>query len=91
MSTGAREVAEWMAAEIEREGILIQRVAAYEIEKRFGKELVYVNKNGQRAINPEVLQEFDKLAPKEKVVWVNRGQARFWRKREPTDKPGRQQ
>jgi len=88
MST-AREVAEWMAVEVEREGLLIQKVAAFEIEKRFGKEFVYVNENGNRAINEEVLNEFDKLAPKEKVVWVRK--ARFWRKREPTDKAGRQQ
>jgi hypothetical protein len=88
MST-AQEIAEWMAAEVEREGLLIQKVAAFEIEKRFGAEFVYVNENGNRAINPEVLGAFEKLLPQEKAVWVRK--ARFWRKREPTDKAGRQQ
>lgn len=83
-----REVAEWMATQIDNFYELTQSHAVSEIRFRFGAEFVYTNRNGNDAINASVLQEFDNLT-REKVVWVL--SKRRWRKREPFDAPGREQ
>jgi hypothetical protein len=80
-------IAQWMAGELERDGFLRQRYAAYEIIERFGAEFTYVNRNGNPAIDKEVLAAFREMTA-ESVIWIG-GRVRGWRKREPGDPPGR--
>ena len=86
----AKEVAEWMLEEMQRFGVngLDQQHAAHHIQHRFGAEFVYLNKNGNWAIEKQVLAEFRKLTG-DSVVW-DRGY-RIWRPRQQYDKAGRQQ
>ena len=54
----------------------------------FGDDFVYINENGNLAIEKKVLNVFRKLTD-DSVVW-SRGE-RMWRLREENDEPGRQQ
>jgi hypothetical protein len=81
-------VAEWMAAELEREEFLYQETAVYEIAARFGEEFTYENERGAPAISRKVLREFGKLTG-DSVIWERR--EKMWRKRAADDMPGRQQ
>lgn len=82
------EVATWMLAEVQRDGVLYQDTAVGDIEQLFGAEFVVVNDNGNSAIRKDVLAAFRGLSG-DSVVW-ERGE-RLWRKREGFDEPGRQQ
>ena len=82
----ADDVGKWMAAELEK-GDLFQQQVVYDIEKKFGPDFVYTNKNGNLAIKPEVLAAFKKANPD--AVWSKRH--RYWRKRQEGDEPGRGQ
>ena len=82
------EVAAWMLAEVERDGVLYQDEAVYEIERRFGEKFTYTNDRGNPAIRQDVLAAF-RIVSEDTVVW-ERGE-RLWRKREKPDEPGRQQ
>ena len=86
--TTPREVAEWMVKELERIQFLYQEQAVYDIESKFGDVFVYINENGNPAIDKRVLREFRKLTG-DKVIWES-GE-RMWRKRESYDSPGRKQ
>lgn len=88
MSELVDQAAQWMFDQIEQCQFLDQGFAAGEIRRRFDKELVYTNDNGNWAISPEVLKRFRKLTGDD-VIW-ERG-SRMWRKRKQYDKPGRQQ
>lgn len=82
----AREVAEWMAGELNRVSELYQEDAAYEVERLFGKQFLYENENGNMAIDRAVLREFRRLTESD-VVWEP--SERYWRKREPRDPIGK--
>jgi hypothetical protein len=82
------EVAKWMLQKLEKREEIAQEDIVYEIERTFGGEFVYDNDNGNPAISKKVLSAFNKLT-KDTVVWESG--ARIWRKRTPTDAPGRQQ
>lgn len=79
-----RLAAQWMKAEFDRDGILYQDVAASGILNQFGEEGVYINANGNYAINKSVLSEFRKITQKD-AIWVR--SERYWRKREDYDDP----
>jgi hypothetical protein len=79
-----RRVAEWMKAEFDRESILYQDVAASGIQDQFGEAFLYINANGNYAINKSVLAEFRRLTQVD-AIWVRSG--RYWRKREDYDDP----
>ena len=64
----APEVAKWMLDQISKKRELYQNEVVYQIEEKFGSQSVYENRNGNLAINPEVLKEFRKLTEKT-VVW----------------------
>ncbi len=81
------EVAEWMFEELRREKYLYQETVVYDIENKFGNEFVYINENGNLAIDRKVLKAFRELT-EDTAVW-ERGQ-RLWRFREKYDSPGRQ-
>jgi hypothetical protein len=83
----AREVAEFMVKELELQTYLYQETVVYRIMETFGEGFTGSNTNGNPCINPDVLKEFNKLTPN--VVWDR--SSRYWRIREPYDKPGRQQ
>lgn len=87
-SATARDVAAWMLAEFERQGVLHQDEAAFKIAEHFGREFTYDNANGNQAIAKSVLDEFRRLSGKD-VVWSRSD--RYWRRREDGDLPGRQQ
>lgn len=87
MSTPA-EVAQWMADEVRRRRELHQEDCVWQIAKRFGKEHVYENVNGNPAISKAVLSAFRKLTEKD-VIWIRSD--RFWRLRERHDEPTRRQ
>jgi hypothetical protein len=88
MKPTASDVAKWMLDELNREQILYQETAVWEIQEKFGESFVYQNDRGNLAISKEVLSEFKKIS-EDTVVWI-RGQ-RYWRFREATDEPGRKQ
>lgn len=79
--TNAEEVAEWMAESLLEHGLLYQHEAAFDIRRRFGEEFVFINRNGNWAISPEVLEAFRSMTPD--VVWGPR--QRLWRLRESHD------
>jgi hypothetical protein len=81
----AQNVAEWMAAEVDRKGKLYQKLAIFPIKEKFGDEFVYFEKR-HWSINQEVLEIFRKITG-DKVVWVEKG--RYWRLRQETDEPGK--
>lgn len=83
-----KEVAFWMVKRLEEEKYLYQETIVFEIESKFGSKFIYINENGNQAINRRVLSEFRKLTEKD-VVW-ERGE-RMWRKRENYDPTGRRQ
>lgn len=64
----ASDVAQWMLNQINKERELYQNEVVYLIEDKFGSQFVYENRNGNLAINCEVLKEFWKLTDKT-VVW----------------------
>lgn len=84
----AKDVAEYMLSELELTTFLNQAEAAEWIEREFGPSFVYVNKNGNQAIDKHVLDEFRKLT-KDDVIWD--GYAYQWRYRQPGDSGGRKQ
>jgi hypothetical protein len=82
----ASDVARWMRDEIHRERELYQEEAAYHIQETFGEDFVYINENGNLAIDKAVLREFRKLTERS-VVWVR--SERYWRFRESYDDPNK--
>lgn len=82
-----RQVAEWMLAELKRDGLLYQETAVYRILELFGEAFTYYNANGNLAIDRKVLAAFRALTA-DTVVW-ERGE-RYWRPRVATDSAGRQ-
>jgi hypothetical protein len=86
--TTPSDVAQWMLSELNASDLLYQEAAAYQILDRFGEEFTYFNANGNIAISKPVLAAFNNLTGDD-VVWSR--SARFWRKREEHDLPGRQQ
>jgi hypothetical protein len=78
------EAAEWMFGELQRVGWLDQETVAWELLKQ-DKTLVYMNDNGNPAIDVKVLKAFNKLAPTSDYVWSR--SERHWRKRAKYDVP----
>lgn len=89
MKTPSRfdEAAEWLLAEVEKDGVVHQDHAVSELESRFGSDVGYINDAGNPAIAKQVLAAFKAISPD--IVW-SRGE-RCWRKREKGDEPGRNQ
>ena len=81
-------VARWMLEQIEEHSELDQASAVADISGLFGDTFTTENDSGNLAISKDVLASFRKLTA-ESVVW-DRNQ-RLWRKRGPSDEPGRQQ
>jgi hypothetical protein len=82
----AKDVAEFMAREFNREGRLTQWRAVQDIAKLFGEDFVYTNRNGNPAIVKPVLDEFRRLT-ENNAIWERSGY--YWRRREDRDDPGR--
>jgi hypothetical protein len=76
------DVAQWMVEQLEQEECLYQETVVCEIASRFGPEFVYINENGNLAIDRRVLREFRKFTEKT-VVWERA--ERMWRKRQRYD------
>jgi hypothetical protein len=88
--TPARTVAEFMVTLIPPgNGYLSQNRVSAMIRKQFGLTFVHKNKNGNWGIRPDVLKAFNSLTGAEPndLVWVMSSQN--WRRRQPTDAPGR--
>lgn len=86
-SLTATDAAAWMKEEVERTDYLDQKRAAWHVRDHFGERFTIINRNGNPAIAPEVLEEFLKVT-KETVVWSKR--RRYWRKRKLGDAAGRE-
>lgn len=82
------DVAEWMLAEVMREGTLDEQSIVADIASEFGKEYVVENEAGYSVIRPDVLAEFRQIS-EDTVVWMQGEKA--WRKRNIGDEPGRRQ
>ncbi len=80
----AKDVAEFMKAQLDQKKELYQEDVVYEIQIKFGSDFVYENESGNLAINKKVLNEFRKITPN--VVW-ERGE-KCWRKRQQYDHSG---
>ncbi|MEW9697888.1 hypothetical protein [Paenibacillus sp. SI8] len=61
MTFTANEVAEWMFQELKSAGILYQEAAVAYIVRHYGEAFIYVNENGNQAIDKEVKKAFKKL------------------------------
>lgn len=85
--TTAKDVAKFMADELERTKFLHQETVVHQIMQKFGRAFTGINANGNPSINKDVLNAFNKLTPD--AVWDRT--ERLWRARQPYDKPGRQQ
>lgn len=88
-----RQVAEWMAAQIEEEGELVQRAAARQIQGLFGDGFITYDPAGDPGIHRRVLYQFKKITG-DSVVWVavqGSWLDGFWRLRHADDRPGRLQ
>jgi hypothetical protein len=85
--TTAKDVAKFMADELELTDYLYQETIVHQIMQKFGVGFTGINANGNPSINKDVLSAFNKLTPD--AVW-DRAE-RLWRARQPYDKPGRQQ
>lgn len=72
----AKDVAEWMLSKFVPKKPIYQDSMVGQIRKRYGSTFTYTNKNGNLAINKDVLDEFRRLS-EGKVVWV-KGE-RCWR------------
>lgn len=86
----ARTVAEYMVTLIpEGRGHLSQSRVSAMIRKQFGLDFVQKNKNGNWGIRADVLKAFNSLtcAEPNDLVWMMSSQT--WRRRQPTDAPGR--
>jgi len=83
-----RDVAAWMAREVQRSRYLDQSEVAIRIGRRFGTTFVYDNIAARPVPVRAVLREFRKLT-RNNVVWDCR--QRRWRLRGPDDDPGRLQ
>lgn len=82
------EVAKWMVEKLAVKPTLYQSSVATFVHKT-NPELVYRNRNGNRALAKPVLDAFRRLTPGDEVVWSRSNQ--MWRHRKPRDKPGRMQ
>jgi hypothetical protein len=87
-TTTSYDVARWMIDELDRTGSLPQADAVAGIEREFEVGFIYVNRNGHKAIEPNVLREFQELTG-DSVVWDQ--SAYEWRHRQPGDAPSRKQ
>ncbi|WP_143023408.1 hypothetical protein [Sphingomonas sp. NFR15] len=86
----ARRVAEYLVTLIPPgHGRLTQSRASAMIRKKFGLSYVQKNKNGNWGIRADVLKAFNALTSAEPndLVWMMSSQ--IWRRRQPTDAPGR--
>jgi len=81
----AQDIAQFMADQFNDRDYVYQSQIVNAIIEKFGDEYIYRNKNGNRAISPEVLKLFRQLT--RDVVW-ERGSQR-WRKMRPDNRPGR--
>ena len=61
MAYTANDVAEWMYNKVKNAGILHQSEAVAHIIEHFGEAFIYVNENGNQAIEKEVKKAFKKL------------------------------
>ena len=82
------DVARWMRDELDRTGSLLQADASAGIEREFGPSFIYMNENGNPAIDKRVLREFRELTG-DAVIW-DRWEYK-WRHRQPGDAPSRRQ
>jgi hypothetical protein len=85
--TTANDVAAFMLEELKRVRFLYQEHIVHDVRTKFGDEFVYLNENGNYAIDKKVLAAFRKIAPD--IVW-ERGE-RMWRERASYDASTRQQ
>jgi hypothetical protein len=86
----ARDVAEFIVTLIPPgRGQLPQSRVSASVRSKFGMDYVQKNKNGNWGIRPDVLKAFNTLtcAEPNDLVWIMSSQT--WRRRQPTDAPGR--
>ncbi|MCR8643474.1 hypothetical protein NV379_12505 [Paenibacillus sp. N1-5-1-14] len=75
MDYTAQEVAQWMLDQVKSAGILHQADAVEYIRTNFGESFIYVNDNGNQAIDKEVKKVFKKMH-RGRAAWERDGF--FW-------------
>lgn len=75
------DVARFMLEKLHERNELFQEEIVHEISQNFGEKFVYLNENGNLAIERNVLALFRELSPN--VVWDRGG--RYWRFRSSDD------
>jgi hypothetical protein len=81
------EAAGWMLEQFKARGFLYQEEAATHLLHLHSEDLAYFDGHGNVCIGKSVLAEFNKLTSEA----VYERAAKLWRKRLPSDQPGRQQ
>jgi hypothetical protein len=56
-----KDIAQWMFAELERDGFLHHSNVVHKIATEFGKEFLRTNEGGNPVIDRRILREFRKL------------------------------
>lgn len=80
------EVAQWMLAQIDKDGCIYQDDVVDHLVKARREDLLRENADGNQVVGKEVLAAFRKLT-ETSVVWVKPD--RYWRWRVQEDEPGR--
>lgn len=80
-------VAEWMLAQVEREGCIYQDDVVDHLVKAKQEDFLTENADGNQVVGKAVLTAFLKLTATT-VVWVK--PERYWRWRVAGDEPGRE-
>ena len=81
------EAAQWMLDELDRRHWLDHEIVTWELRK-LDPSLLDMNASGNDVVKKSVLKVFEQLT-KDSVVW-SVGE-RHWRRRAPSDSPGRKQ
>ena len=83
----AQEAAQWMLAQLERDGCIYQDDVVDRLVKARANGLLRENADGNLVVGRAVLDAFQKLT-QTTVVWVKPD--RYWRWRVKEDEPGRE-
>lgn len=83
----AEDVAQWMLAQVEKEGCIYQDDVVDYLVKGNAEDLLRENADGNLVVGRPVLDAFKKIT-ETTVVWVRSDF--YWRWRVPEDEPGRE-
>ncbi|MDN4600741.1 hypothetical protein P5G61_05850 [Paenibacillus sp. F6_3S_P_1C] len=64
-----KEIAQWLYDKILEEQVVFQYDAVREVEKKFGEKYIYVNDNGNKAIDKKITSAFRDINKDNLIEW----------------------